>query len=170
VLFNGASEQHIEPHFMTVPPPYRWLRLPCFPSPDEDFLASTLVDDPDRFAYDLLRNTNCWRHGHLPCSAMAAMAQSLPPGAPGPLPPPLPLFLTCRRIYEEAAFRFYHLSVGGIFRLEQFLGCLTEPTLDRIVSITLNSNELPSALLYPTEGLRTACQMLADGEYILPQP
>ncbi|KAI1263318.1 hypothetical protein F5Y18DRAFT_395422 [Xylariaceae sp. FL1019] len=158
-MLSGAREQHILSNPMKPRTQYR--RVPCYYTSDENVLASL---DQSSFRRELSRSKNAWRHGHLDCLARARSSRSSNTSCHSS---PIPLFLTCRRVYEEAIFRFYHLIVASIEELVLFLGELPRSALDRIVCLTLTAQVLgitdSSGVHY---GWRMMCGRLANLKFL----
>ncbi|KAH9886575.1 hypothetical protein F4778DRAFT_472682 [Xylariomycetidae sp. FL2044] len=162
VLLDGGESQHVkipaEAYGQELAP--KCVRIPCISVPDSDYLYT--FEDDSEFRYRLWGCQTLWRHGHLACAhALRAELQSKP--AQNPLPSPVPLFRTCRRVYAEACPLFYRLHIVSLKELVHFLTSARRSTLDRIVSITLAS-ELVYLLGSPgmPHWLETACGRLAN--------
>ncbi|KAK8121733.1 hypothetical protein PG984_010403 [Apiospora sp. TS-2023a] len=101
-LLNNAAAQHVASADSGRAD--QWARFPCEAVPDHVFLQDRSRRYGDQgWGEDLQRlRSSPWRNGHLACQ----------PGVAGysgeRLPSPVPMFLTCRQVYREAATYVYN--------------------------------------------------------------
>ncbi|KAK8127194.1 hypothetical protein PG984_008302 [Apiospora sp. TS-2023a] len=96
-LTNNATSQHVIPSSGGFLGQYD--RFPCQGVPDHEFLQNLSRCCGGRGWGDYLDTIRSseWRGGHLPCEPGTLFHRC------ERLPSPIPLFLTCRQVYEEAA-------------------------------------------------------------------